>query len=126
MGKKKFGAALNCIDGRVQIPVIKWMIKKKKIDYVDAINEPGMDGILASGDKKIIDCIKEKVMISVNAHDARIIAVVGHYDCAANSVDERQHKEQIRIGVNLVKEWNLGIPVIGLWVDSKFKVHVVK
>ena len=41
---------LNCIDGRVQVPVIDWIKDKFKVDHVDMITEPGMDGLLADKD----------------------------------------------------------------------------
>lgn len=47
--KKSFGTVLNCIDGRVQIPVINWMKENFDLDYVDLITEPGMDKVLSQG-----------------------------------------------------------------------------
>lgn len=41
--KKRFGTALNCIDGRAQILVISWVKESFGVDYVDMIIEPGMD-----------------------------------------------------------------------------------
>lgn len=48
--KKVFGTALNCIDGRTQIPIINWMKENFGLDYVDLITEPGMDKVLSQGD----------------------------------------------------------------------------
>ena len=39
---------LNCMDGRVQLPVINWIRENYKIDNVDVITEAGMDGVLAN------------------------------------------------------------------------------
>jgi len=33
--EKRFGTALNCIDGRTQISVIKWLKETFAVDYVD-------------------------------------------------------------------------------------------
>jgi len=84
--KIRFGTALNCIDGRTQIPIIKWFKENSNVDYVDLITEPGVDKVLSQGNWAEIDRVKDKVIISINAHNSNIVAVVGHYDCAANPV----------------------------------------
>lgn len=33
----KFATAINCMDGRVQIPVIEYIKSKYEVDYVDMI-----------------------------------------------------------------------------------------
>jgi Putative carbonic anhydrase len=43
MGEGKFGTAINCMDGRVQEPVINWMKVRYGLDYVDMIN-PDLSG----------------------------------------------------------------------------------
>ncbi len=47
--KKRFGTVLNCIDGRVQIPVTNWLKENFDVDYVDLITEPGIDKVLSEG-----------------------------------------------------------------------------
>lgn len=122
---KSFGTALNCIDGRTQIPVIEWMKAHFCLDYVDLITEPGMDGVLAHGVYREITRIKDKVVISINAHNSKVLAVVGHYDCAANPVSDCKHIDDIITSVNVVKSWHLPVTVIGLWVDEMWRVHEV-
>jgi len=46
MSDKKFAAAINCVDGRTQIPVMEWMKKNCRVDYVDMVTEPGPVKIL--------------------------------------------------------------------------------
>ena len=36
-----FAAAINCMDGRIQIAIIRHLKKKYGIKYVDIITEPG-------------------------------------------------------------------------------------
>jgi len=122
---KKFGTALNCIDGRTQIPVIMWMNKNLGLDYIDLITEPGMDKVLSKGNKFEIDKVKKNTIVSIDAHDSKVIAVVGHYDCAANPVSPYKHIVEIKVSVRNVISWNLGVKVIGLWVDDFWKVHQV-
>lgn len=47
IAKDKFGTAINCIDGRVQLPVIKWLKENYYLDFVDMITEPGPDKVLS-------------------------------------------------------------------------------
>ncbi|HEY5561552.1 MAG TPA: carbonic anhydrase [Clostridiaceae bacterium] len=123
--KKSFGTALNCIDGRTQIPVIKWMKENFAVDYVDLVTEPGMDKVLSQGDWIRIESFREKVIISIEAHDSTVVAVVGHYDCAANPVSDYRHFRDIVASTCIVKSWGLPVRVIGLWVDRYSAVHVV-
>ena len=124
--EKSFGTALNCIDGRTQIPVINWMKENFGLDYVDLITEPGMDKVLAQGNWIEIQRLKEKVLISVTAHNSNVVAVVGHYDCAANPVSNCEHFRDIAVSIYTVKSWGLPIRVVGLWVDERWHVHVVR
>jgi hypothetical protein len=122
--EKRFGTVLNCIDGRTQIPIIKWMKENADLDYVDLITEPGMDKVLSQGFYSDIYRIKNNVMTSISAHDSHIVAVVGHYDCAANPVNDCKHFQDIFVSVCRIKTWGLPVKVIGLWVDEHWKVHI--
>ena len=123
--KKKFGTALNCIDGRTQIPVIKWLKENFDVDYVDLITEPGMDKVLSQGQWVETDRLREKVIISINAHNSNVVAVVGHFDCAANPVSDFKHFRDIVASTYVVESWGLPIEVVGLWVDEFFCVYVI-
>lgn len=123
--KKRFGTALNCIDGRTQIPVIKWLKENFGVDYVDLITEPGMDRVLSQGKWVEIERLREKVIVSITAHNSNVVAVVGHYDCAANPVSDCKHFCDIVESTEIVKSWGLPIRVVGLWVDEFWCVHVV-
>lgn len=126
MENKKFAAVINCIDGRVQAPVVKWLIKEYKVDYVDMITEPGPDKILSDNkDASLIESIKKRVGISVNKHHSELVAITGHYDCAGNPVDEETHKAQVRNAIKIVELWGFQIQVIGLWVDETWQVYKI-
>ncbi|GAB4379897.1 MAG: hypothetical protein Kow0042_29680 [Calditrichia bacterium] len=43
----RFCTAINCLDGRVQLPVIQHLKKRFKVDFVDVITEPGPNLILS-------------------------------------------------------------------------------
>lgn len=127
MNKLKFVTAINCMDGRVQIPVIEWLKKKHTVDYVDMITEPGPNKILAEEkDSLKVESIKRRVEISINKHNSKLIAIVGHYDCAGNPEEESQQLKQILSAIEKIASWNFKVQVIGLWVDQNWEVHEVK
>ena len=83
MNDKKFVTSINCMDGRVQIPIIKWMKEKFNADFVDLITELGPNKILSEQRfGKDIQSIIKRVEISVKAHASKVIAISGHNDCA--------------------------------------------
>lgn len=45
MSSKIFATTINCMNGRVQIPVIDYMKSKYGVDYVDMVTEPGPNKI---------------------------------------------------------------------------------
>ena len=124
---KRFAAAINCMDGRVQEPIINYMKAHYKVDYVDMITEPGPNKILSDKkDNNILESIKKRVEISVKKHHSQVIAVVGHYDCAGNPASDNEQKAHLLSAINYIKEWNMPVDtVIGLWVDGAFKVSSV-
>lgn len=127
MSHGKFVTTINCMDGRVQMPVIQYLLEKYEADYVDSITEPGPDKILAfTEDEIIVENIKKRVDISVNQHGSRTITIVGHYDCAGNPVDEKTHKEHVLKSIDTIKTWNMGTEILGLYVDENWQVHEVK
>lgn len=125
MATGKFVTAINCIDGRAHNPVLNWLKASFDAEFVDRITEPGADGVLAGGPADVIEAIKQKVLVSVNAHNSKTVAVVGHHDCAANPVSEAQHKQDIREAVATALSWDLPVQVIGLWLNSEWQVEVV-
>jgi len=123
MSEGKFATSISCMDGRIQIPLANWIKENHSVDYVDAITEPGVDKKV-SGDSDL-DSIKSKVAISINAHKSGLIVVSGHFDCAGNPVSNEEHFTQIKKSVEVISSWNLGVNVIGVWVDENWKVNPV-
>lgn len=119
----KFATAINCMDGRVQTPVIKYIKNKYQVDYVDMITLPGPDKVLAlNKDKSALYSIKKCVEISINLHGSRLIAISGHYDCAGNPAGRETQLKQMHSAIKTVESWGFGAKVIGLWVDEKMEV----
>ncbi len=123
MAKGKFATSVSCMDGRIQIPLINWIKENFSVDYVDTITEPGIDKLVA--DNTDLESIKTKVGISINKHESELIVVSGHYDCAGNPVSNEEHITQIKKGIEVISSWNLGVKVVGVWVDDTWKINTV-
>ena len=123
MAKGKFATSVSCMDGRIQIPLTNWIKENFSVDYVDTITEPGIDKLVA--DNTDLESIKTKVGISINKHESELIVVSGHYDCAGNPVSNEEHITQIKKGIEVISSWNLGVEVVGVWVDDTWKINTV-
>jgi hypothetical protein len=127
MENKSFATAINCMDGRTQLPVTQWLKNEYTVDYVDMITEPGPNKILAENKNiSLIESIKTRLEISVKKHHSKIVALVGHFDCAGNPTDERNQWEQIKKSMETMKSWNFNVQIIGLWVDKNWQVNQIK
>ncbi len=126
MAQDTFVTAINCMDGRTQLPVNSYLMKKYKVNHVDTITEPGPIKILAeNSDIALIDSIKNRVDVSVNKHGSQLIAIVGHFDCAGNPVDKEKQLLQLDNSVKTVETWNFKAKIIKLWVDDNWSVTEV-
>jgi len=122
----KFGTAINCIDGRTQEPVIDFMKQEYGIDGVDMITFPGVDGVISSlGNFNTIALIRNAVSISVERHGSRIIAVVGHFDCAGNPGNREHHYANIGKALQQVSSWKFDVEIVGLYVNDKRQIEEV-
>ena len=123
----RFGTAINCIDGRTQEPVIEFMKQKYNIDGVDMVTFPGVDGVISNRENSDeITFIRNAVSISIEKHRSRIIAVVGHFDCAGNPGNREHHYADIQKAVNEVSSWSFHAQVVGLYVNDKKQIEEVK
>lgn len=126
MSQGSFVTVINCIDGRVQEPVIAWMKREFQAEYVDDITEPGPILILSENtDPATVASIRRRVDISANRHGSHTVAIVAHHDCAGNPVGKSEQLAQLAAAIERVKSWGLPIDVLGLWVNENWKVHPV-
>lgn len=107
------------------MPVTDWIRANFHVDYVDAITEPGADKLVSTATPDELESIRNKVMISIRAHKSKLVAVIGHHDCAGNPVSNEEHLEMIRNAVEVVSSWELSVTVIGLWVNEHWQVSQV-
>ena len=127
MSHGKFGTAINCMDGRVQLPVINWMKGKYALDFVDMITEPGPDKMLTQGSPAQVESIKSRVLISVNAHGSETIVMVGHHDCAGNPVSKEEHIRQVKECVKILQSWKLPVKnIMGVWINDNWTIEIIE
>jgi hypothetical protein len=123
----KFGTAINCIDGRTQQPVIDYIKQNYGVDIVDMITFPGADGIF-SDERRLMEAslARQSASISVEKHNSRIVAVVGHYDCAGNPGDKSHHYLQIRKALVELSSCKIfTAKIVGLYVNDNWQVEEV-
>lgn len=121
---KLFATAINCMDGRVQEPVIRFLKTHYNVDYVDMITEPGPDKIIAEDtDKYKMNSIKQRLDISVNKHGSKIILMAGHADCAGNPVDKDTHIAQTLNASATIREWYPEAQIVPVWIGDDWSVE---
>ncbi len=120
-----FATCLNCIDGRIQLPVIDWIRKNYGVEYVDMITDAGMDGKLSGNYNIYIDSIYDKIEISISIHKSGCMFIVGHHDCARNPVDADTHKKQIILAAENLSKCGFPVTVTGLWVSAEWIVEEI-
>ena len=124
--KISFYTAINCIDGRVQLPVINYLMGRFEVDYVDSVTEAGP--ILYLGRKKGSEQRKSILLrtdVSINNHKSTGIAVIAHHDCAGNPVDDHIQIAQLTPAAELLASHYPEVDITGLWLDSNFSVTEV-
>ena len=118
-----FYTAINCIDGRVQLPVINYLKARFDVAFVDSVTEPGP--VLCLAEKTASHqtrSILQRTDISVNDHKSIGIAIIAHYDCAGNPVDDRIQISQLTPAVSFLSSQYPNVDIIGLWIDSNWSV----
>lgn len=127
MPDKKFVTAINCMDGRVQEGVIRWLKDRYQADYVDVITAPGPVKILGSGEPEhmlasILSCLK----VSAEKHCSPAVAVVAHHDCAGNPVSKEEQIKQLFLAERVLRKTHPSLEVVLLWVDENWQVQEIK
>ena len=123
-----FCTAINCMDGRVQIPVVRYLQERFSADYVDVISEAGPNRILAEQpeDSHAVDAIMRRAEISVERHHSVGIAVIGHHDCAGNPSPAVEQDRHTIAAMHRIRGRFPDVPVIGLWVNDEWNVTELK
>ncbi|MCK4752137.1 MAG: hypothetical protein KAS75_01730 [Planctomycetes bacterium] len=118
-----FYTAINCMDGRVQLPVIDYLKDRFKVEYIDSITDAGPVLYLAEKtDSEQTKSILQRIDISINNHKSTGVAIVAHHDCAGNPLDDQTQMGQLQLAANFLLSRYPNVEIIGLWVDSNWSV----
>ena len=112
---------LNCMDGRVQLPVLTWIKSNYPVDFVDVITEAGMDGVLAK--QEDISEVLRSIKVSTTLNKSTRLFIVGHHDCRGNPVGETRHREDILNAAKRLEPLWPAQEVVGLWVNDAWQVE---
>lgn len=118
-----FATAINCMDGRVQLPVIEWMKQEFSVEYVDMITEAGPNKVILESPEETLASIKAKVAVSYEKHGSQYLAIVGHHDCAGNPVDKSVKVDQIKQAIEVIRSFGYDMTIIGLYVNENWQVE---
>ena len=118
-----FATCLSCMDGRVTLPVTKFIREMHNVEFVDYITEAGMDGFISHFGP--LDGILRKIDISFQKHGSAIAYVVGHADCSGNPVDDDQHRKDILSAIERLKTFRSLAAIGGLFVSRDWRVFPV-
>jgi len=118
-----FCAAINCMDGRVQEPVINHLKRRFQVKFVDMITESGPIRFLSTETDPVkVNSILERVEVSIIKHDVSAIAVIGHHDCAGNPMSRDVQVDQLRSAVSMLREKFAGCEVAAFYVEDDWTV----
>jgi len=121
-----FCTVINCMDGRVQLPVNEYLRRELSVDYVDTITEAGPVRILAQEQHSALaDSILARVDISINKHKSEVVAVIAHYDCAGNPVEKDVQLEQLESAIKFLDDKYPDVKIFGLWVDFDWNIEQI-
>lgn len=121
-----FCTAINCMDGRTQLPVNDYLRERLGVDHVDTITDPGPVRILTQEPNgEPAKSILRRIYIPVNKHGSRCIAVVAHHDCAGNPAPEQQQKDHLHPAIQFLRRRYRAVQLLGLWVDSNWSVSPI-
>lgn len=121
----KFGTLINCSDGRVQYPVMDYLKKSYDIEFFDAANEAGpLLTLTKKTDKCRLISLKEQIRTSLEEHNSKFIALVGHHDCTDNPGDRAFQEKQMGEALDyLQRGFGKDKTYVGLYVNENWEVE---
>ena len=121
-----FCTAVNCMDGRVQRPVIDYLSELFCVEHVDVVTEAGPVAVLASDpESDRSKSIYQRIDVSVSVHGSKGIGIIAHHDCAGNPKRKGGQMEDIQESVSVLQSRYPDLPVFALWVDENWSVAEV-
>jgi hypothetical protein len=122
----KFSVAINCMDGRAQLPVIEFLKKRFNADFVDCVTEAAPAQILAGEtNRRQVQSIIDRIDLSITQHKPVAIAIIACEQCPGDSADKQKQLERLDLSVKFLKRQYSSVEVIGLWIDKNWAVNEI-
>ncbi len=122
-----FATVLNCMDGRVQLPVNEAVRSIFGVSHVDTITEAGIVRFLSDQtDSPETRAALSSVGVSVDRHGSRGVGVAAHHDCVGNPCSDEAQQEQVQRAVQFLKNHFPACKIVGLWVRDEGKGEIVR
>ncbi len=120
----RFAAAINCMDGRTQLPVIRYLTARLEVAFVDMITAPGaVRWLCEETDCRERERLLAHLAVSLERHQAKDIAIVAHHDCAGNPLPDDAQKRQLQAAARFLGRRYPGCRILPLWLDAAFCVE---
>jgi len=120
-----FCTVINCMDGRVQLPVIRYLQDRFEVRYVDSVTEAGPVKSLAQPvDETVSQSILSRVAVS-RTHGSEVVAIIAHDDCAGNPEDETTQRRQLEEAAGFIAGHFADMLILGLWLSRDWSVSEV-
>ncbi len=121
----EYAAAITCVDGRSDQPVVDWMKQNFLVHYVDRITVPEPDRVLPDGPADEIELVRHHVEYCLRTHHPAILAIAAHHDCAGGAISADEHRQRLRNAVEVLKGWRTTMRIVGLWLNERGQVEIV-
>ena len=120
-----FCTVVNCMDGRVQLPVIRYLQDRFEVSYVDSVTEAGPVKSLAQPvDEAVSQSILRRVAVS-RTHGSKVVAIIAHDDCAGNPEDETTQRRQLEEAADFMAGHFPDMLILGFWLNRDWSVFEV-
>jgi len=120
-----FCTVVNCMDGRVQLPVIRYLQDRFEVRYVDSVTEAGPVKSLAQPvDEAVSQSILRRVAVS-RTHGSKVVTIIAHDDCAGNPEDETTQRRQLEEAADFMAGHFPDMLILGLWLSRDWSVFEV-
>jgi len=120
-----FCTVVNCMDGRVQLPVIRYLQGRFEVAYVDSVTEAGpVKSLTEPVDETVSQSILRRVAVS-RTHGSKVVAVIAHDDCAGNPEDDTTQRRQLEEAMGFLAGHFPDMLILGLWLNRDWSVFEV-
>jgi len=111
--------AVNCVDGRAQLPVIEFIKREYGWSLFDVITEWNPAYVLSERNTSIeANSIMEKIESLIKNNIYNTIVITAHHGCADNCESDADYSRHLNLSVRYVGKHFPELKVIGLWIDA--------